>query len=306
MEFFFLLAFVLPGVLGQGQQLLSFEDVAASLELGNHVTAIFDAKNCDVQFPPEFRFMPTLVIPMDPWTRVQLEDGSQDFITFNHDFIFYDGDFIVVTGSLDDIGRASFVLHEISGLDGSLKESTVAECTLNIGAFFFEKRFAFPNEHITTYDDLKSQILGGTHVTFLGLAELCEGNPTTGVSKAQGGGYHIQFYVEINPDNGQEDIILEYDYLGVSMDGSTPTFNVVRMRVYPGGFVNVTGNSFLTTTWEDEYPFPEGFQCTLDDGARFQYRRREPLHSNPSQFRTLSRSMLSLFEKVNRYYVIGK
>ncbi|CAG0905752.1 unnamed protein product, partial [Darwinula stevensoni] len=272
------------------QQLLSFEEVVASLELGNHVMAIFDGSNCDDQFPPKFSFEPALLIPLDPWTRIQLEDGSEDFVTFNHEFIFYDGDLVAVTGSLDDMGNASFVLHEISGLDGSLKNSTVAECTLNVGAFFFERIFVFPKsvrfwmelgagrEHITTYDDLKSQLLGGTHVTFVGLVELCEGNPTTGVSKAQGGGYHFQFYIESDPNNGQEDIILEYDYLGVSMDGSTPTFNVVRMRVYPDGFVNVTGNSFLTTTWDDEYPFPEGFQCTLDVGTRFQYRRREPLH----------------------------
>ena len=56
--------------------------------------------------------------------------------------------------------------------------------------------FGLSSEHITTYDDLKSLLLGGAHVTFLGLSELCEGNPLPETSKAQGGGYHLQFYVE--------------------------------------------------------------------------------------------------------------
>ncbi|CAG0896374.1 unnamed protein product [Darwinula stevensoni] len=186
-----------------------------------------------------------------------------------------DGNFFLVSGYVDNIGRASFVTYVISGLNGSIIDTNVAECVINIGAFFIEKRFNFPNEHIMTYDDLKSLLLGGTHVTFVGLAELCEGNPTTGVSKAQGGGYHLQFYVETNPTSGLEDVIVEYDYLGVSPDGTAPTFNVAQIRVYPDGFVNVTGNSFITTTWEDVYPFPQGFQCTLDDGIRFQYRQQE-------------------------------
>ncbi|CAG0898649.1 unnamed protein product [Darwinula stevensoni] len=193
-----------------------------------------------------------------------------------------DGNFLLVTGYVDDVGRASFTIYAISGLNGSIIDTNVAECVINVGAIFIQKRFAFPNEHITTYDDLKSLLLGGAHVTFLGLAELCEGNPTTGLSKAQGGSYHLQFYVEINPANGQEDIILEYYYLGVTMDASTPTFNVARMRVYPDGFVNVTGSAFLTTTWEDVYPFPQGFQCTLDDGARFQHRRQEEYETHVS------------------------
>ncbi|CAG0898650.1 unnamed protein product [Darwinula stevensoni] len=270
----FLFSVLLPGILAQGGQMLeTYEELAAALELGHHVSAIFDAQNCDADFPPAFT--PRVVVPMDPWTRIQLEDGSEDYITFNHDFIFYDGNFLLVTGYVDDIGRAAFTIYEISGSNGSIVETTVAECVMNVGAFFVQKRFTFPEDHVTTYDDLKSLLLGGTHVTFLGLAELCEGNPTTGLSKAQGGSYHLQFYVEINPTTGEEDLILEYYYLGITMDASTPTFNVVRMRVYPDGFVNVTGSAFLTTTWEDEYPFPQGFQCTLDDGARFQYRQQE-------------------------------
>ena len=69
--------------------------------------------------------------------------------------------------------------------------------------------------------------------------------------------------------------------MGLSQDGTTLTSNVSQMRVFPNGTVSVTGYSFLTTTWEDEYPYPEGFQCTLDEGARFQYRERESLSFTP-------------------------
>ncbi|CAG0896375.1 unnamed protein product [Darwinula stevensoni] len=276
-----LLFIFLPGILAQGkaldefihlagQILESYEEVQSALELAHHVTAVFQADSCDSEFPLEFSLR--VSVPMDPWSRIQLEDGSEDFITFNHNFINTDGNFLLVTGYLDATGQTSFVIYEISGLDGNITNSIVSECVINVGVFFIQKRFNFPNMHITTYDDLRSLLLAGTHVTFLGMAELCRGNSTTGFSKVQGGTYHLQFYIETNPNDGSEDIILGYDYMGLSQNGTTPTFNVVQMRVYPDGSVSVTGNSFLTTTWEDEYPFPEGIQCTLDDGVRFQYR----------------------------------
>ena len=71
--------------------------------------------------------------------------------------------------------------------------------------------FSSSRDHVTTYDELKSLLFGGTHVTFLGLAEMCEGNPTTGLSKAQGGSYHLQHIVEISQSIFHSSVELKFD-----------------------------------------------------------------------------------------------
>ena len=70
---------------------------------------------------------------------------------------------------------------------------------------------------------------------------------------------------------------LEYTTVGLSETAAVPTHITVKFAVYPNGNVDVITHAFNVLTWEDEYPFPGGFQCTLEDSVRFQYRSGEDI-----------------------------
>ncbi|CAG0885735.1 unnamed protein product [Darwinula stevensoni] len=133
---------------------------------------------------------------------------------------------------------------------------------------------SYDSAHLQTYADLKQALREGKHVTVLSFGERCEGIPP-GFAYAQGGSYHLQVLMVKDNETQAEHMRLEYTIVGLSQTTTVPTHITVKFAVFPDGRVDVITHAFNMLTWEDEYPFPGGFQCALEDSIRFQHRSAE-------------------------------
>ena len=70
---------------------------------------------------------------------------------------------------------------------------------------------------------------------------------------------------------GGEMLVLEWPSLSTSVVEGQTVYLVTRIIVSPDGSVFITSNAFNTLTWEDEYPYPDGFQCVLGDSVNVYY-----------------------------------
>ena len=72
---------------------------------------------------------------------------------------------------------------------------------------------------------------------------------------------------------GDEILIVEFPGLALSEIERQTVYTVRRVIIQPDGSAFITSNYYNTQTWEDEYPYPEGFQCVLGDSVIFHYNQ---------------------------------
>ncbi|CAG0904211.1 unnamed protein product [Darwinula stevensoni] len=111
---------------------------------------------------------------------------------------------------------------------------------------------------------------GGRHLSITATATACEHPLPPEVAVAEGGSSYYQYYVL--PDGaGGEMIIMEWPSLFLSVVEDQTVYSVARVFIFEDESVVFTSNAFNALTWEDEYPYPEGFQCILGDSFNFIY-----------------------------------
>ena len=66
-------------------------------------------------------------------------------------------------------------------------------------------------------------------------------------------------------------LVLEWPGLALSANEGESVYIVIRVDVSPDGSIHITGNAYNSLSWEDEYPYPEGFQCDLGENVNMYY-----------------------------------
>ncbi|CAG0894199.1 unnamed protein product [Darwinula stevensoni] len=257
--------------------LRNYGELVIALEQGHHVTAIFNSRLCTGDSEDGD---PVMVVPLDPWSRQATTDGTMDFVTFNHQLIDGDGNFVLIAGSAEAAtGNATAILVNINTMNASIVQKTTYNCKINEGAYFVQKRYFHPSESLTSYLQLRGALLNGEHVTSVGYGERCS-NPFPGYRIAQGGSFHLQFYIQKigrlrflsfwigTDDAGEEYILLEYSSLALFPEDSL-NFLSIQMKVRQNGRVEIVNSAYDIQTWENEYPFADPLQCDIDVSVGF-------------------------------------
>ncbi|CAG0898352.1 unnamed protein product [Darwinula stevensoni] len=212
-----------------------------------------------------------LSVHFDTWQHTEIESevptvvALQSFATRETD-VRPDGTFVLVYSFVSSDGHAMFDSYEIEGETGLVVNNYGADCTAGVGAFFVERGSHQPDTTLGTYDELLTALLEGRRLTITDVATECEHPLPAEVTVAEGGSTYYQYYVL----PGQV-LVVEFPGVALSVNEGETVYTVVRLFVSQDGSVFVSANYFNTQTWEDEYPYPEGFQCVLGDSVRFHH-----------------------------------
>ncbi|CAG0900121.1 unnamed protein product [Darwinula stevensoni] len=282
------LAAFLPAILAQGGSLETFEDVAAALLAGHRVSANFDSSLCESTNIPE-----PLVgsVHFDAWSYTEVELETP-YVVALQSFLTPTGTFILVISYVDANGVAVFDSYEISSENGLVIDNFVVQCAVGVGAFFVEKGNHQPEKftpegeasepketdrtqlHIcsstalTSYEELLAALMEGRQLTTAATVSDCLHPLPPEVTTAAGGSSYYQFYV-VPDETGEEVIIVEYPGLLLSVNEGETVYTVTRTFISPDGSVFIIVNYYNTLTWEDEYPYPEGYRCVLGESMKF-------------------------------------
>ncbi|CAG0899832.1 unnamed protein product [Darwinula stevensoni] len=256
------LAAFLPAILVQGGPLDTFDDVFASLRAGHLVTGNFDTTQCEDSSVPE----PILAsLHYDEWQYVDSTETGP-LITGMHNFMTPDGVFVIVFSYAFSSGDAGFNAYQVATETGLIQTSYSAFCTLGTGATFVEKDNHQPDTAVTSYDDLLEALTEGRQLVLTAIITDCEHPLPPEVSVAESGSTYYQYYVLSG-----ETLVLEWPGLSITDDGEASIYMVVRTAISQDGAAIITVNGFNSLTWEDEYPYPEGFQCVLGESVNVYY-----------------------------------
>ncbi|CAG0890458.1 unnamed protein product [Darwinula stevensoni] len=123
---------------------------------------------------------------------------------------------------------------------------------------------------LATYDELLTALMESRRLFIAASLTDCGHPLPPEVYLAEGGSTYYYFYV-VPGEAGEDVLVVEYPGFALSETGETTVVIMNRFFVSRDGSVSVKINHYNSFTWEDEYPFPEGFQCVLGESARFRY-----------------------------------
>ncbi|CAG0897186.1 unnamed protein product [Darwinula stevensoni] len=244
LRFLLCLAAFLQGIFAQGGRSLdSMDQLIEALQAGRSVSATFDSLLCEQT------------------------NFSEPFLGgFG---IAADGTFILVNTYVDRGSVALLDVYEISGDTGLVLNNYFAFCTALIGATFHEKGNHQPDTAITSFDDLRTVMMERGQLTVVANVIGCEHPLPPEVTIAEGGSAEFQYYVL--QDAGETMLFVEWPGLSLSNVEGQTVYTVTRAIINVDGTAHLSGHSYNTQTWEDEYPYPDGFQCVLGESLTFYY-----------------------------------
>ncbi|CAG0890459.1 unnamed protein product [Darwinula stevensoni] len=271
------LATVLPAILAQGGSMDSFEEFVTVLRAGYHTAVNYDSDFCESStFPVPI----VLSVHFDRWQYIEGELqvpsvlGVQTFMTredirslFLHLSIAEQGRFFFSAEG------ANVIVYSIVSSDGhATAESFVVsgETELEESEETVSKRTKCCSTTLATYDELLTALMESRRLFIAASLTDCGHPLPPEVYLAEGGSTYYHFYV-VPGEAGEDVLVVEYPGLALSEIGEGTVFTMHRLIVSQDGSVSIRINYFNTLTWEDEYPFPEGFQCVLGESARFRY-----------------------------------
>ncbi|CAG0892955.1 unnamed protein product [Darwinula stevensoni] len=262
----------LPAILVQGGPLETFDDVVASLRAGHLVTGNFDTTQCEDSSVPE----PILAsLHYDEWQYVDTPETGLA-ITGMHNFMTPDGAFVIVFSYVTPSGISGFNAYQVATETGLVQDSFTAFCTLGTGATFVEKDNHQPDTPVTSYDDLMTALTEGRQLVLTAVITDCEHSLPPEVTLAESGSTYYQYYV-LSDAGGDEVLILEWPGLSLSANEGETVYLVIRATISQDGSTHITAHEYNSLTWEDEYPYPEGFQCVLGDNVNVYYSSEDTI-----------------------------